>query len=106
MQDDQSGYGRRARRYLGDGRRSDAIGDLAVSAVVIRAGLLAGAGLRCRHAAISGGPASAARTVIPASHQPSPASDKGARGAGDQGDGETRADQRRRYRRDRRCDAA
>ena len=41
-----------------------------VSALVIRAGLLAGAGLRCCHAAISGGPASAAATAIPASGQP------------------------------------
>ena len=43
-----------------------------VSALVIRAGLLAGAGLRYRHTATSGGPASAARTAIPASGQPDP----------------------------------
>ena len=43
-----------------------------VSAAVIRAGLLAGAGLRCRHTPASGGPASAARTAIPASGQPDP----------------------------------
>ncbi len=38
----------------------------------MRAGLLAGAGLHCRRTAISGGPASAKATAIPASDQPSP----------------------------------
>ena len=43
-----------------------------VPAPRIRAGLTAGSwGLRCRQAAISGGPASAAATTAPASHQPS-----------------------------------
>src|SRR5580698_6123509 len=44
--------------------------DLLVSAVVTRAGLAAGAGLRCCQAAISGGPASAVATATPASHHP------------------------------------
>ena len=56
------------------GRRHVRAGRL-VSALVIRAGLLAGAGLRCRHAATSGGPASADRTAIPASGQPDPTTD-------------------------------
>ena len=50
--------------------RRHALAGRPVSAPMIRAGLLAGAGLRCRHTAISGGPASAAATAIPASGQP------------------------------------
>ena len=42
-----------------------------VSAPRISAGLTACPGRRCRQAAISGGPASAAATTAPASHQPS-----------------------------------
>ena len=49
--------------------RRHARADRPVSALVIRAGLLAGTGLRCCHAATSGGPASAAATAIPASGQ-------------------------------------
>ena len=52
-------------------RRGDASRDRDVSAVITRAGLTAGAGRRCRRAAISDGPASAASTAIPASTQPS-----------------------------------
>src|SRR6185437_14129386 len=44
-----------------------------VSAVVMRAGLAGGAGLRCCHAAMTGGPASAARMAIAASGQPAQA---------------------------------
>jgi len=52
------------------GRRQAVRGRRPVSAVVIWAGLAAGAGLRCCQAAISGGPASAAATATPASHHP------------------------------------
>ena len=51
------------------GRRHGRAGRRA-SLVVIRAGLLAGAALRCSHTAISGGPASAAAMARPASGQP------------------------------------
>src|ERR1700750_1725307 len=44
-----------------------------VSAVVMRAGLAGGDGLRCCHAAMTGGPASAARMAIAASGQPAQA---------------------------------
>ena len=51
--------------------RRHAIRRRPVSAVRIRAGLLAGAGLRYCQAAISAGPVSATARVIPASSQPS-----------------------------------
>ncbi len=51
-------------------RRSEARRDPVVSVVVTWAGLLAGAGLRCRHAAVSGGPASAVARIRPARAQP------------------------------------
>src|SRR5438067_4571968 len=44
-----------------------------VSAVVTRAGLAGGAGLRCCHTAMTGGPARAARMAIAASGQPAEA---------------------------------
>src|SRR6266571_74246 len=44
--------------------------DRRVSAVVMRAGLAGGAGLRCCHTAMAGGPASAARMATPASGHP------------------------------------
>src|SRR5215467_5730132 len=50
------------------GRRQGRAGR--VSAVVMRAGLAGGAGLRCCQTAMTGGPASAARTAIAASGQP------------------------------------
>ena len=71
-QHDQAGRAGRAGRDLGDRPAPAPSGVGPVSAVRIRAGLPAGAGLRCCQAAISGGPASAAATVIPASSQPSP----------------------------------
>ena len=47
--------------------------DRRVSAVVMRAGLAGGAGLRCCHTAMAGGPASAARMATPASGHPAAA---------------------------------
>ena len=65
----------------------------------MRAGLAGGAGLRCCHTAMTGGPASAARMAIPASGQPA----EGAAAAGDDGDGQARADQHARPGRDHRA---
>src|SRR6185437_16905320 len=61
------------------GRRHDRAGPVGrLSAVVMRAGLAGGAGLRCCHAAMTGGPASAARIAIAASGQPAEAPPLGA----------------------------
>src|SRR6266568_7010588 len=49
-----------------------------VSAVVMRAGLAGGDGLRCCHTAMTGGPASAAAMAIPANGQPAEAPPPGA----------------------------
>ena len=68
----------------------------------MRAGLAGGAGLRCCHTAMTGGPASAARMAIPASGQPAEAA-AGDDGAGDDGDGQARADQHARPGRDHRA---